>query len=89
MSCKFSINYPRPKEDLVDKLRTAILSTSGFFEGDTTNGTFKGNTPLGGFSGNYTIREHIINVTIEDKPWLISCQRIEDEINNYINTGSV
>ncbi|HEY0046187.1 MAG TPA: hypothetical protein VGB44_05700 [Flavobacterium sp.] len=89
MSCQFSIHYPRQKEELVEKLRDAILQTNGSFEGDQSRGIFKGNTPVGNFSGSYTIQEDTINVNIDNKPWLVSCGRIEDEINNYINSGAV
>ncbi len=88
MSCQFSIYYPKPKDELVAELENAILKTDGEFEGDTENGAFRGKTPVGGFSGYYTIDEDTIYVTIEKKPFLVSCSRIEDEINNYLNTGT-
>ncbi|HEU0136907.1 MAG TPA: hypothetical protein VFQ50_06420 [Flavobacterium sp.] len=87
MSCQFSINYPKQKDELVQKLEAAILQTNGQFDGDTSNGVFKGNTPVGSFSGSYTIHGDNIEVTIDKKPWLVSCNKIEDEINNYINQG--
>lgn len=87
--CRFSINYPKPKDELVEKLRSAILQTNGLFEGDQSRGVFQGNTPVGNFSGSYTIQDDIINVHVDNKPWLISCSRIESEINNYINSGTV
>ena len=89
MSCKFSIYYPKPKSELVSELERAILKTNGEFYGDTTKGVFEGRTTVGGFSGFYIIDEDTINVTIEKKPFLVSCGRIEDEINNYLNTGTV
>ncbi len=88
MSCQFSIHYPRPKDHLVSQLQDAMRKTNGQFQGDTTNGIFSGNTPVGGFSGSYTIDGDNINVTIDKKPWLVSCGRIENEINNYLNQGT-
>jgi len=87
MSCQFSIHYPKPKEELVQKLKSAILKTHGDFEGDVSGGFFKGNTPVGTFSGSYSIHDDTIEVNIDKKPWLVSCSRIEDEINNYLNQG--
>lgn len=87
MSCQFSIFYPKAKEDLVQKLQDAIMKTNGQFAGDTNGGIFKGNTPVGSFSGSYSIQDDTINVMIDKKPWLVSCGKIEDEINNYINQG--
>ena len=85
--CQFTIHYPKPKEELVQKLEEAIIKTKGEFNGDTSNGVFKGTTPVGAFSGSYRIVDDTIEVSIDKKPWLVSCGRIEDEINNYINQG--
>ncbi len=87
MSCQFTINYPGPKEDIVQKLDKAIRSTGGRFNGDTSNGQFEGNTPVGDFGGHYSIHGDSINVVIDKKPWLVSCSRIESEIKNYLNKG--
>ena len=88
MSCQFTINYPGPKDEIIAKLEKAIMGTGGSFNGDTTNGIFEGNTPVGDFSGSYTINGDMVNVSIDKKPWLVSCGRIEDEINNYLNRGT-
>lgn len=88
MSCQFTINYPGPKDEIIAKLQKAILSTGGKFNGDTTNGAFEGNTPVGDFSGRYSIDGDSVSVLIDKKPWLVSCGRIEDEINNYLNKGT-
>ena len=89
MSCQFSIYYPKSKELLVADLEHAILKTNGEFYGDVTKGVFQGKTPIGGFSGSYIVQDDNIHVTIDKKPFLVSCGRIEDEINNYLNTGTV
>lgn len=88
MSCKFSIHYPHPKTQLIEQLDGAMKKISGEFYGDTNNGAFKGKTPLGGFGGSYIVENDTIHVTIEKKPFLVSCSRIEEEINNYLNIGT-
>ncbi len=87
MSCQFSINYPGEKQEIIDKLQSAIANGGGQFNGDTMNGMFRGKTPIGDFTGNYFIDGDSINVTIDKKPFLVSCGRIEDEINKYLNQG--
>jgi len=89
MSCKFSINYPKHKEELVSKLRDAILNSGGRFEGNNSEGSFQGNTPVGSFEGNYVITDDEIEVAINNKPFLITCSRIESEINKYLDQGIV
>jgi len=88
MSCQFSINYPGPKDEIIQKLQQAVVSTGGRFNGDTSNGMFEGNTPVGDFSGRYTINGDTVDVVIDKKPWLVSCSRIESEINNYLGRGT-
>lgn len=85
--CQFTIHYPKQKEELVEKLQAAIMKSNGEFNGDTSNGMFKGNTPVGGFSGSYRIIDDMIQVSIDKKPWLVSCGQIENEINKYLNLG--
>ncbi len=87
MSCFFTITYTKPKEVLVEKLSEAVLSSGGKFTGDVTNGAFEGNTPIGAFKGSYTVLGDIISVEIDKKPFLLSCGRIESEINTYLGTA--
>ena len=89
MSCKFSISYPERKEELVEKLRTAIIQVNGSFNGDVNSGAFQGNTPLGGFSGRYVVEGDDIHVEVDEKPFLIGCSRIEKEIREYLSRGNV
>jgi len=84
MSCRFTVSYPSPKEVLIDNLRDAILQVNGTFEGDLNEGVFRGSTPLGGFSGRYAINGDDIDISIDDKPFLIGCSRIEKEIRQYL-----
>jgi hypothetical protein len=83
--CNFSINYPKPKDQLVSQLKAAILSQGNAqFEGDNTRGAF-GFTAMGfDIAGNYDIIGDMINVNITDKPFLVSCSRIESEIRKYL-----
>ncbi len=89
MSCQISINCTKPKEELVEKLKQAVLSQNGTFTGDTTSGSFKAKTPLGTFEASYTINQDLITIHVTEKPFLISCKRIEKEINDYLNAHAV
>ena len=86
MSCSFTITYTKPKEILVEKIVNAVLSAGGKFTGDIENGTFEGNTPIGSFKGSYAVLGDVISVDIDKKPFLLSCGRIENEINKYLGT---
>ena len=83
--CNFSINYPKPKEQLVAQLKSAILSQSNaHFEGDNTTGAFAFTAMGFDIAGNYGINGDTIDVNITDKPFLLSCSKIESEIRKYL-----
>jgi hypothetical protein len=83
--CCFSIDYPKPKDELVEQLTNAIkVQKEGFFVGDTSSGRFsflaKGFT----LAGSYEIEADRVKVSILKKPWLLSCKKIEAEIIKYL-----
>lgn len=83
--CNFSINYPKPKDQLVSHLKAAILSQGNAqFEGDNTRGAFAFTAMGFNIAGSYAIIEDVIDVNITDKPFLVSCSRIESEIRKYL-----
>lgn len=83
--CNFAIEYPKSKDQMVSQLRAAIESqTDGVFQGDTSAGIFSFSAKGFDLAGNYTINGDTIDVNITDKPWLISCSKIEKEIRKYL-----
>jgi len=83
--CNFSITYPKPKDQLVAQLKSAILSQSNaHFEGDNTTGAFAFTTMGFDIAGNYGINGDIIEVNITDKPFLVPCSKIESEIKKFL-----
>lgn len=84
MSCQFNVSHTGDKNQLVDNLRNAILQVNGTFDGDVSHGVFRGDTPLGSFSGSYDVHGDEILIRVDDKPFLISCSRIESEIRKYL-----
>lgn len=88
MSCKITIIYPHPKEEAVEKLKTAVLNNGGRFSGDTTEGHLSVDTPLGFFEARYFIKDDTIDIDVLRKPFIISCKRIEEEIKKYLENDS-
>lgn len=83
--CNFPIEYPRSKDEMVEQLKAAILAqTDGVFNGDATAGAFSFMAKGFALAGNYTISGDTIDVSITQKPWLLSCRRIESEIRKYL-----
>jgi hypothetical protein len=83
--CNFSIEYPKSKNEMVDRLKMAIeAQTAGLFQGNTSAGEFSFSAKGFNLAGNYTISGDMIEVFITKKPWLLSCRKIESEIRNYL-----
>lgn len=69
---------------MVSKLSSAILSQKGAFEGDETSGNFSFSAMGFTFAGRYTVNGDEVSVVVTDKPFLVSCSKIESEIRKYI-----
>lgn len=83
-ACNFNISFAQTAEELTARARKAISSGGGAFNGDATNGDFQMPTPVGAITGNYTINNSVIEITITDKPFFISCKRIQEELQKQL-----
>jgi hypothetical protein len=89
-TCKFEKQIPEPIPDLILKAESLINAAHGSFIGDENSGSFIIPTPLGEISGIYKVNVNAKNATIEilEKPFLISCNIIENEIDKYFGNTS-
>ncbi|AWG27131.1 hypothetical protein [Flavobacterium kingsejongi] len=83
MACQFTIFYNGSKPDLIEKIRNTI-GDKGELIGDEIEGHFEGHTLVGKFTGSYHIELHDIEITITDKPFLISCSKIQEEFEKAL-----
>ena len=86
--CNFSINFSGSADALIQKARAAITNTGGNFDGDASSGGFIISTPLGEVSGFYTVQDQIFQISIEDKPFLVSCNKIETTLKDYLKSST-
>jgi hypothetical protein len=82
--CKISIPFSGSAQDLINHAASGIRSAGGEFTGDVFAGDFSMNTPIGSVKGSYNISGEQINIEIAQKPMLVSCQRIEEELRKRI-----
>lgn len=88
-ACNFTIEFSDSAESMVQKAQTAILNAeNATFEGTTQNGIFALPTPLGAVKGSYIIENNLAHFTIDEKPFLVSCNLIESKLKGYINPVS-
>lgn len=76
-ACELTINFTSAASAMIKNLQSKATSQGGTFTGDETSGTI--NVPVLGshISGSYTIVGQQMNLTIDHKPFLISCNQIE------------
>lgn len=70
---------------IIDKIRSKITGSGGRFEGDIKCGCFNGKSVLGMIKGEYrSISDTEVEITIEDKPFIIPYGTIESRIKEYL-----
>ena len=90
MASSFTIDFPGTSTKFVETASSAITEKGGRFNGDTSKGTFSLDTPIGDIQGSYLILsnpgtpETNIEVTITDKPFLVSMKKIENTITEFL-----
>jgi hypothetical protein len=82
--CNFDIQFDESKEKLVERAKNGITSKGGTFEGNTEIGMFSMPTPAGKVIASYTVNDNIISFEIIDKPFIVACNRIQDELRKRI-----
>ncbi len=80
--CRFSIPYSGNPDVLIVQIRDAITSAGGQF--DTAQRTFIIPSPVGKVKGNYFLETTLVWISITDKPFLVKCSKIEEEMKKYL-----
>lgn len=75
--CTFTFPLNHPIETILARAKQQIIAKGGRFNGDSTRGTFSGSTPVGTIEASYLIINGELNISIDKKPLLVSCKRIE------------
>lgn len=84
MSNVISLIYNRPIEKLIKKLQVLLLNEDGYLKGDEKSGSFFINSTIGTFKGTYEVKNNVINIFIQKKPFFISKKIIEIEVKKYL-----
>jgi hypothetical protein len=82
----FMVKLKDEVASVLSKMKSLITGKGGSFEGNKENGSFEGKTVLGTIKGEYrSISDNEIEITIDDKPFLVSYSTIESEIKKYLS----
>jgi hypothetical protein len=83
--CSFSIPFTGDAESILAKAKAAIQSQSGDFTGDANSGNFEVSLFANSIKGYYNVSGQNLNLTITEKPFLISCSSIESILKSKIS----
>ncbi len=78
--CTFTFPVNQPIEAILARAKQQIIAKGGRFSGDSSRGTFSGKTPVGTIEASYLIVNGELNISIDKKPLLVSCKRIEQAL---------
>jgi hypothetical protein len=84
MGCNFHIDFPQSASELLSTAEGAMAKAGGKFEGNEKKGLFSLSTPFGKIKGTYLIENSTIYITVREKPMLVGCNRIENELRNHL-----
>ena len=84
--CNILIDFTGNADELISSANAAISAAGGSFSGNNSTGQFAINSPLGKVSGTFVVEGQSFNISITDKPFLVSCTRIEDELRKHLRT---
>ncbi len=82
--CNITIDFSGNSEELIRSAEQAISGAGGSFSANNSEGEFAINSPLGKVSGTFVVQGQSFNISITDKPFLVSCDRIEEELRKKI-----
>ena len=81
----FYVKLHNQISSIIEKIRSEITDGGGRFEGDTKCGCFNGKSVLGMIKGEYrTISDTEVEITIDDKPFIIPYGTIESRIKEHL-----
>jgi hypothetical protein len=82
----FIVKLKNEISSILTKVKSIITGRGGRFEGNTECGSFDGKSVLGTIKLKYrSISDNEIEITIEDKPFIIPTQMIESQIKKYLS----
>jgi hypothetical protein len=90
VKCSFNFKIPNDPAAIIDMVRPMIVDAGGTMSGETSNVSFSIPTVVGRFDGVCTVVDPmLVNIAVIDKPDIISCKVIRDQLTKYITQAVV
>ena len=78
--CAFDIPFTGSPTALFERARAGIQSQGGTLTGDAMKGSVVVPTPIGRMAGTFTVTGQVAHFEITEKPFILSCARIQTEL---------
>lgn len=85
-ACNFSIPFSASPADVLKRAQAAVHDQGGNFRGDGTSGAFELTVLGSSINGSYQISGQEINITIDNKPFMIPCSTIRSYLTKHLDT---
>ncbi len=90
VKCRFNFKVPDDPIAILDMVRPMIIDAGGTITGESANAAFSIPTVVGRFDGACTLVEPmVVNIAVIDKPDIVSCKMIRDQLAKYITQAVV
>ncbi len=88
--CSFNFKIPSDPVAILDMVKPMIKEAGGTVVGENADVTFSIPTVVGRFDGACTLVEpSVINIAVTDKPDIVSCKMVRDQLAKYITQAVV
>lgn len=90
VKCSFNFKLPSDPAAIINMVRPMIVDGGGTMSGENDNVTFSIPTIVGRFDGVCTVLEPtLVNISVLDKPDIVSCKVIREQLTKYITQALV
>lgn len=80
MACSFTLTHAGTAQSLYLVAQDAIAAEGGSLTGSPSSGSISMPTPAGTVKLGYTASGSSVQIKVLDKPWLVSCAKIQSEL---------
>ena len=81
---QYQIKFSGDPDEKVKRAKKIAAEQGVTFVGDGTKGKFSGRIMGGNLIGTYTVDKNILNVTITEKPMLVSWGMVESQLVEFL-----
>lgn len=90
ITCTYNFKIPSDPTGVIEMVRPMIVAAGGTVTGEITATEFSVPTALGRFDGVCKVLDpEQVNIVVTDKPDLISCKVIRDQLTRYVTQAVV